>query len=517
MTPPSSASPASRGRGRLAFLLVFALCAAAALLPLWRARFLPLLDEPNHLSSAYIWHFFNDPEARLKEFYELKIQPVPFAAYYALVHLLAFATNIEAAHKIVLSAYVLSLPVAALLWARRTKRSAWLSILTFPLAYSYSWSYGFHPFAIGLATALFALIALDAFFERPRASLGLAVMLLALGCALSHVLALVTFFMGAPVLALASRPKWRRVAAAFALLTPAIALVFWQLFRSQTQIWSAPKSAGLAYQGYHAPVLEMLRELPTYTLDSVAGDADLWVFGVLAGAAALLFLSGLWTRRPGGVGGWRAALFANRGAALLGAMLACYLIVPLHLQRPFDWWFVGGRFATAICFFAFLLPAGPIRGLRLLLIAPAVAAALFLPIHISQRYVEFNQRAAPFVRLVERTRPGTDVLFLSMKPRGDPGLNVEAYNQFASWVQIVRGGFSGSGWFNLGFPFRAKRSLPGPPWYSHEQFNFATQSGPYEYILVHNERRPVLPPGQTTFRLVERDGDWTLYARVTEP
>lgn len=479
---------------------------------------MPLLDEPNHLSSAYIWHSFDNPALRLKEFYALNLQPVPLAAYYGLVHLFAFVVDIEPAHKIVLSAYVLSLPVAALLWTKRTRRSPWLSILAFPLAYSYSWSYGFHPFTIGLAASLFAVIAFDAFLERPRVSLGLAVMLLAIGCALSHLLALVTFYVCAPVLVAVSRPRWRRVAAASALLLPSLALVFWQVFRSQTHLWSASKGKALGYQGYHAPVLEMLRELPTYTLDSVAGDADLWVFGVLAGSAALLFLSGLGTRRAGGgVGGRRANLFAHRGALLLGAMLACYLIVPLHLQRPFDWWFVGGRFATAICFFAFLLPVGPIRGARLLLIVPAVIAALFLPIHISQRYAAFNERAAPFVRLVERTRPGTDVLFLSMKPRGDPGLNVEAYNQFASWVQILRGGYSASGWFSFGFPFRVKKALPGPPWFSHERFDFATQSGPYEYILVHNEQRPVLPPGQTSFRLVERDGDWVLYARVTEP
>jgi hypothetical protein len=47
------------------FVVVFALCAVAALGPIWRVRFLPLLDQPNHISSVYIWHYFNDPAARL--------------------------------------------------------------------------------------------------------------------------------------------------------------------------------------------------------------------------------------------------------------------------------------------------------------------------------------------------------------------------------------------------------------------------------------------------------------------
>ena len=90
-----------------------------------------------------------------------------------------------------------------------------------------------------------------------------------------------------------------------------------------------------------------------------------------------------------------------------------------------------------------------------------------------------------------------------MKPRGDEAVNVEAYNQFAAWVQILRGGFSGSGWFFAGYPFKLKKQLPGPPWYSHEQFNPAAHAGPYHYVIVRNEseKRPIFSAKHPEWRL----------------
>jgi hypothetical protein len=500
------------------FALVFALCAACALVPIWRVRFLPLLDQPNHISSVYIWHYFDDPAARLKEYYELNIQPVPYFIYHLLVHGVAFVAGIEAANKIVLSAYALSIPAAALLFTRRTRRSPWLSILTFPLAYSYSWSYGFQPFNIGLAAFLLAVVAVDAFIERPRASVGVLAAILGLACDLGHPLALLALYVSVPLLLAASRPPWKRALATVLLLAPATALFAWQVLRPQTMLSS--RATGPLYEGQHLPVLEMLRLLPAHTLDSVSGHVDLVVFYICLGSAVLLFVTGLMKRyaaEPLREGEPRARYY--RGAALMAAMLACYLAVPLHLSKPFDWWFVSGRFAPLVCFFAFLVPGGRVRGARLALVAPAAAAAIALPLYISQKYADFNARARPFVGMVERTRPSANVLFLAMKPRGDEAVNVEAYNQFASWVQILRGGFSGSGWFFTGYPFKLKKELPGPPWYSHERFDPAVHAGPYHYVIVRNEsaKRPIFTARNPEWRLAARDGSWALYAREGEP
>jgi hypothetical protein len=494
------------------FAVLFGIFAVLALLPIWRARFLPLLDQPNHLSSAYIWHHYDDPAARLKEHYDLNIRPVPYFAYYALIRVAAVAASVEVANKIVLSAYVLAIPIAGLLFAARTGRSLWLSLLTFPLAYSYSWAHGFQPFTIGVAALVLGIGAVDAFLDRPRPGAGAAVLILVLACALSHPLALLGLYASALALLAATRPRWRLALTLALLLLPGALLFAWQLFRPQVSLAEGAIDQEQLYVGQHPPPWQMLRNLPAYTLDSVSGHADLWVFYSVFASAILLLITGFLRPYRGAISGGRR----GRGAAVFIAMLACYLVIPLHLTRPIEWWFVSGRFAPLVCFFLFLLPNGPIRGARLQLLLPALAAIAFYPIHISEKYAAFNRRAEPFVEMVEETRPATNILFLSMRPRGDEAVNIDAYHQFGCYIQVLRGGYCATGWFDHGFPYKLRSELPAPPWHAHELFNAREHAGPYDYVIVRNESatKPIFDAQVSPeWRVVRKKGAWTMYAR----
>lgn len=497
------------------FVVVFGILAVLALIPIWRARFLPLLDQPNHLSSAYIWHNYADPEARLQAFYELNIRPIPYFTYYALIHAAAFATRIEVANKLVLSAYVLAIPFAGLVFAARTGRSVWLSLLTFPLAYSYSWAHGFQPFNIGVAALLAAVVAIDAFLERPRLSAGSAVFSLAFACALSHPLAFVGLYASALALVVALRPRWTRVLALGLLVLPGALLYTWHIVRPQVSLAEEAAAQGSMYIGERPPALQMLRNIPAYTLDSVSGHADLWVFYILFGSAIMLFITGL--LKPYRSSNSMDRLARHRGVAVFLAMLACYMVIPLHLTRPINWWFVSGRFAPLVSFFFLLLPDGPIRGARLLVLLPALAAVAFYPVHVAEKYAAFNKRAEPFVKMVEEARPGGDILFLSMRPRGDEAVHIDAYHQFGCYVQIMRGGYCATGWFGMGFPFKSKSELPSPPWHTHELFNARDHAGSYDYVIVRNENstKPIFDArANPEWRAVRREGSWTMYART---
>ena len=127
-------------RQSVEFAVVFVIVLVVACLPLFRTRILPLLDEPNHLSETYILHHYDDAWANVRQFYDVHLPPVPYLAYYLLVHCIAYVTDIEIANKIVIAAYIVSLPIVALLWTSRTGRSPWLSLLVIPLAYSTSFS-----------------------------------------------------------------------------------------------------------------------------------------------------------------------------------------------------------------------------------------------------------------------------------------------------------------------------------------------------------------------------------------
>ncbi|WP_438028760.1 hypothetical protein [Sorangium sp. So ce233] len=511
-----------RGPGDRVFVATFALLAVAAIVPIWRVRFLPLLDLPNHLAAVHIWHNFDAPWTRFRDFYELSLRPAPYGAYHILTHVIAHVVSLENANRLVLSGYVLGIPAAALVWARRTRRSPWLSVLTFPLAFSLSWACGFLPFLVGIALLLAGVVALDAHLERPSRGRAAAVALLSVGCGLSHPLILFGYYVCVAVLMLCHLPRWSRIARALPLFAPAVALLLWQLaaFKSpMVDLRSGPR-----FQGAWVPWHEMIRSFPGYTLDSVSGDLDTRLFWVLLATASLLALwsaaARFFPRRdaepPPPPGSLFDRLHRHRSLVLCAAMVICYFLVPLHLARPFDWWFVSGRFSPLICFFGFLAITAPLRGLSRLLIAPAAVAALVLPLHLSEKYASFDERLEPFTRMVERIPPGAEVLFVSLPPRTDEALIIEGTNHFSSWVQIMRGGFSADGWHNVGFPFTLKRRLPAPPSNRGEWFNPDVHGVAYDYVILRNERpdRSVFAAARTPFRRVAREGAFTLYERA---
>lgn len=502
---------------RAAFPAVFTLLCVVALLPLGASRILPLSDEPNHLSVAYILHNIGDPGARLRELYDVSIPAVPYVGYYLLVHLVAFVVGVELAHKVVLAAYVLSLPLAALWWTRRTGREPWLSILAFPLAYSFSWSIGFHPFNVGLALFLLAGAAIDAFLERPSARMGALVAALALASDFGHPLAIVALYAAIPVLVLAHRPPLRRLGVLALLVAPGALVFAWQVLIPKIA-WSMPRPGTKSgFLGTWVGTGEMLKSFPQYALDSVSGPVDMWAFGALAATLVLLLIAGVVGRERGSPRARLGEFVLRYRAALLAlTMLALYLIVPMHLQRPHSWWFVSGRYAPLVCFFAFLVPWVELRGRRMLAMAPALAAALILPLHIASKYATFGEHVRPFVRMVARAERGSEVLFLRMGARTDSTVNVPMWNHFGAWVQILHGGFSNAGWFDAPTIVRAKKRLPSPPYNQHERYDHRLHAEPYRYIIVFREAHPLYPANSMDFRVIDREGEWTMYARVEQ-
>src|SRR5258707_179564 len=111
------------------FRCAFLVLSLASCVPIWAARDLPLLDLPNHLASISIWHYYDDPSWDFQRFYELNLVPLPYWIHYLTVHLLTYLTgNVITANKLFLTAYVIGLPLAALVFAHRFRRSYWLSL-----------------------------------------------------------------------------------------------------------------------------------------------------------------------------------------------------------------------------------------------------------------------------------------------------------------------------------------------------------------------------------------------------
>src|SRR5207245_3287411 len=114
---------------------VFALAAAATLLPLWIGRYLPLLDYPNHLSIVFVWRHLDDPAWDFARYYQVHLVPLPYWVQYASVYALSIPLGVETAQKLFLGVALLSLPAGAALYARRLGRDPRLAIFAFPLAW----------------------------------------------------------------------------------------------------------------------------------------------------------------------------------------------------------------------------------------------------------------------------------------------------------------------------------------------------------------------------------------------
>src|SRR5882724_6329204 len=81
------------------FCLAFALCFAAAALPILLVGTLPIVDYPNHLARMHILAAY-DGSAPLRQFYAIAWRPVPNLAMDAVIPSLARVMSLEWAGKL---------------------------------------------------------------------------------------------------------------------------------------------------------------------------------------------------------------------------------------------------------------------------------------------------------------------------------------------------------------------------------------------------------------------------------
>jgi hypothetical protein len=201
---------------------------------------------------------------------------------------------------------------------------------------------------------------------------------------------------------------------------------------------------------------------------------------------------------------------------LLGA-LALYLFVPRSMQRPFYWHMINGRFVVAIALFAALTLRGPIVGWRRLWMAPVVAATVAYCVALGGAFREFNRHAAGFDEVVAQIPRGKQVLTLILRPMGDSTVNVSAFNQWPSYVQLRHGGYN---FYNFaeGFPLVYRIRLPAPAWSHAETFDWKAHAAPYDYFLTFREGWEFSPMDKPLadgkIRLVAHAGEWRLYQKI---
>lgn len=518
------------------FGAVFAALWVTTLVPIWRPRFLPLLDLPNHLSAIAIWHRYADPSWGYQRFYNLNLLPLPYWGYFFPVHMLAYLMPIEVANKVYLSAYALALPAGGALLARQMGRSPWLCVFVFPLVFNMNFAFGFITFCAGMTLLLFALVVLDRFLQSPTRGRGLALFALTTFLYTTHVLPWLFFGVAALILLFCHgqghglRPL--RMLAAAAAMLPSVALgVF--AFRAAQTAGTHVKPGELDYrassealthgieQAFHRVLATWPADLPYQIMLLLA---LCWVFAMSSGRSDVPPEAARERESMGG--GATSGGFRYRLELVLALACCAAVFLPMHLFKPVDLWMIGGRFVSVVVLFAVLLPRGPFvgegSGRRGLLLVPVVLLHVVYAYRLTTQWREFDRRAASVRRLAKRIPRGSSTLTLTLGELTDPSVDYQTvpYVQFHAYPQFFAGGFEP--WvLNTGFPMVRKpgAGLPSPRWKQPQQFRYELHGRYYDYVLIRGEARDHQmfgPDDGPSAPLVAQDGEWRLY-RIKDP
>ncbi|MBT9314098.1 hypothetical protein IXB50_01505 [Leptothoe spongobia TAU-MAC 1115] len=168
------------------------------LLPIWLFKYLPLQDGPIHVHTANVLHgFLTSTPSIFQDYYITNLQLAPNWTTQIILTGLMFITSPIIAEKLLLSLYVLLLPVAVRYALNGVRANAFapafLAFLSFPFCYNLMFHMGFYNFAYSLVIFLFVI----GYWLRHRRHFRLAQMgillLLILGLYFTHLFSFIVF------------------------------------------------------------------------------------------------------------------------------------------------------------------------------------------------------------------------------------------------------------------------------------------------------------------------------------
>ena len=421
--------------------LLFWTLLALHLLPIWIFPFIPTQDGPGHQAVAFILRQFDHPAAGLlRQYYLPNQEALPnWFIFFLMGRVLGFV-SVPVAEKILLTAYVLLLPLAARYALRAIDpRAGFLAVLAFPFLYNFMFNMGFFNFCFSLAafflaigywlkhaermgpgrTALLALIVLWVYFCHPVTLVVTVAALLTLAG-----WRMLLDLLAAPERRFAPAAVWRGfrhwlLAPALACLPPLILIASFVLSRAGSRIEMLPMWVKIK----HLAGLYSLASLSIWTIPLAIALAILFY------AVAALCLRARWGRAPQ----------AGDGLLLAVAVLAVgFFAAPSQLSGG---GFVNHRlllfpFLTLILWFGtFEHPAGRRLGIQ---IAAAAIALAFLGL-FAWEYRQTDRSLSEIVAAGDAIEPDHTFLFLSYAHQGENGKG--GRTTFRTWPFVHAGGY----------------------------------------------------------------------------
>jgi len=506
-----------------------ALAAATALwvLPLWVVRYPPMVDYPQQLALAAILRWYSDPARRFRATYELALW-TPHGLFKLLAAGLAWVMPLEVAGKLIVSASLLAVGLAALALCRRSGRPGWYALLALALSYNTVFFWGFVDNLLALPLALGGAALADALFDRPfgwRPWLALAAVCLLFYTV--HLQVLLLFAGMTAWLALCRWPRredWRRLAGWLSALLPGVAaclmVMAYGVLRTPAEVISEYERRMRSAPPLRLPVPVKLARLPGLLFGAYP-DRTAWVLLGLLGLAAVLAVLFRSPSPPGRGGqGVRAFLFRTRFATLAGWLALLYLILPEFRGG----YLIAERIAPLAAMLA-VVALPPPRPERRRLVAAVVAAVVVFQFgQTLSAFLRFRGESAGLAELLAGTQPGENLAGLIFERRSAGWRGIPVYLHFPAYYQVRNGGrilFSFAELFQTSARFRPGKSWDGllREWneWTPQRFDYPRHGGRFRYFLVRGTPADVAAafggdPGRLGLT-GRRAGEWWLFAR----
>lgn len=521
------------------FYVVFAGLTIAQIAPLFASKYLPFHDLGGMVGLTGALTHRNDPAARIGDFYEINIRAYPSTFFMMWVWLLAklhlsvaFATSLYYAIFILAA---LPASVWAACWA--FGRPRWLSLLAFPVVWHHQVWWGFIGSASAIPGLLCALAAARRMTIKPSWGAGVALALAALYTAMCHAIAFIMLLGILAPFVIVNVP-WRDAARAARTLGVRIAcmlpsLVFlgpWLLDFTRLAPGHAadPRSVVLGGDGgsrwqHFKHTLVFAEGSLKWNLslflewlgDGLKNNVDRWIACIGLIALFLCLVIGVripadTEEQPRGGAGWLV------WAAVV--LLAGFLLLPMHMFWPTDWWGARARFVVPL-FLVGIVAVRPWRyGLSARWAAIPALASLFYGIYLTHNFVvDWKQQVAGFGGAIRSIPPGQSVLYMSNLPTGT--LNGQ-HVYLGQYYTALSGGFivpcmkghREAMWV-------LAKSLPQhPPWGNLAYFRWPQHSAAFNYFLVENAPPTLFhdaPKGAVT--KVFEGGHWSVWHKEESP
>jgi hypothetical protein len=475
---------------------VAALGAAACLVPIWSAGYLPMVDLPQHAAQIALWVHRDDPLFFPEGIYRFNWF-TPYLGAYLLARLFALASSVPVAMKLTVSVAAVGVPLSTLALLRATRGDAWWALAAAPLAFGVSFYSGFLNFllAIPLAILLVAAALRDA--ESPTARGGAWVVSCGFALALCHALA---FAVGAAVAvagvwggAAARRTKIR---GALLVLAPLPVVAAWavSVWLRDTHVRTPMHWEGLPTRIFRAPA-------------ALVGSPEAALgWAVLALLAAALLALGVRGR-------------IHRGLlAALGAGAVFYLAAP---DSAFHTVVLPERFPAilAVSGLALLRMPESTRARRAVVALLAVVSFAWSA-HLAFRFRAFDREMSGFEEVLSRTEPGRILRMIPVDARSRAVPGYPLYWNVGAWYQVEKGGhvgFSFSQLFPVLIRYRETPDWAEPIWAKRGEVDWREADREVDYFLFRSETgdpERSFPEGPDRPRLLARRGPWRLYGRL---